>query len=224
MYWKVLTHDYRPPLQGGAPLCDGLTWPVVLPTVPLDRSASECGIGGGWHFTRDIETALEIAGIWPTGWPSAVVAVDPHGDIVERAGKCRAASLTLLRCATDTEIADAITRFSAVFAPHQEVMAREQVAWRGALARPFRNPDEVEIALRVALKVRGLDWTTKRFTTAWAARDAWDALSFQFAALMNWIKQEPDLLTVGIRHAHYNGMELAVPTGPNELGWAMATP
>lgn len=233
MCWKVLTYDFCPPLQGGSPLCDGTTWPVKLPTVPLDRSGSKCGVAGGWHFCRNIETALKIGGMWPTGRPSAVVAVDPHGDVIERGDKCRAASLTLVRLATEDEVAQAIHRFSAVFAPHGGVMAAEQISWRSALARPDHDPACVERQLQIALDARGLSgWSLRRFETqqaeraweAWAARAAraaQEALTYKFAALQHWLETDADLLTIGIRDAYSYGLEIALPSGPTELGWAM---
>jgi hypothetical protein len=104
-----------------------------------------------------------------------VVAVEPAGDMIERGDKCRAASLRLLRIANEDEIADAIRRFSAVFSPHADRMAEEQIAWRAALARPKRNVEAVECGLRAALEARKLIWELKRFDSAGAARDAWDA-------------------------------------------------
>ncbi len=68
----------------------------------------------------------------------------------------------------------------------------------------------------------------KRFPDVRAARDAWDArdaLTVGFAARQGWIKHPADLLTVGLRDAYAFGLGIALPTGPNELGWAMdATP
>ena len=185
MFWKILTHDFRPPIQGGDPLCDGRTWPVKLPDVPLDRSSSECGVLGGWHFCRSIEAALKLGGMWPSGRPSAVVAVEPLGDIIERGDKCRAASLRLLRTATDDEIADAIRRFSAMFAPHADRMAEEQIAWRAALSRPERNVAAVECGLRLALDARKLGWSVKQFS-ARDARDAWATWNYAWNAKAVW--------------------------------------
>ena len=234
-YWKILTSDFRPPIQGGDPLCDGRTWPVTLSTVTLDRSASECG-NGGWHFCRSIADGFGIAGMWRTGKPNAVILVDPHGDVIERSDKCRAASLDLLRFATPEEIREAITAFSACFGHHQAAMAEEQWLWWQALGRPQRDRDAVAANLRVALEARGLKWTLKEYPVAraawdawdaWDARDAWsawdarDALSVQFTARSGWITQRSDSLTVGIRDAYYYGLAIAVPVGKNELGWAM---
>jgi hypothetical protein len=35
------------------------------------------------------------------------------------------------------------------------------------------------------------------------------------------VKGDPAMLTTGLRNAYANGLEMAVPTGPNELGWSM---
>jgi hypothetical protein len=40
---------------------------------------------------------------------------------------------------------------------------------------------------------------------------------------MKWIDKPTNLLTIGIREAYLHGLEMAVPTGTGELGWAMAT-
>ena len=51
----------------------------------------------------------------------------------------------------------------------------------------------------------------------WAARAA---LCVEFTAKKKRINYEPDYLTRGIREAYKNGLEIAVPTGPDELGWS----
>lgn len=65
---------------------------------------------------------------------------------------------------------------------------------------------------------------------AWGARDAWDArdargardaLAWEFAALSEWTPGDPQKLTTGIRDAYRNGLGIAIPTGPEELGWTM---
>jgi len=64
---------------------------------------------------------------------------------------------------------------------------------------------------------------------AWATRDAWDAwdardaLMVHIAARRGWIAQRPDLPTVGLRDAYAAGLAVAIPTGPEELWWAMVT-
>jgi pyochelin synthetase len=77
-------------------------------------------------------------------------------------------------------------------------------------------------------------WDARDTWDAWAARDAWDAwdawaawaaraaLIVQFSARSGWITcHHHDYLTTGIRDAYTNGLGIAVPTGPRELGWAM---
>jgi hypothetical protein len=290
-YWKILTNDFRPPLQGGNALCDGKTWPVKLPKVHLDRSDSECGIKGGWHFCRTIEAGLLIAGLWRTGRPSSIVLVEPHGDIIERGDKLRAETLTLLRVASDDEIRAALMAFSKPFGKYQKVMSEEQWLWRQALGRPVRNRDAVYEGVTVALRARSLDWKIKEYPTerdawdawavwaawdaraaraAWAARDAWDAwaaraardawaawsardswapwdawdawdawaardardawaawdawaaLMVQFSARSGWIIHPFECLTVGIRDAYLNGLQIAIPTSKHELGIVIA--
>ena len=71
-------------------------------------------------------------------------------------------------------------------------------------------------------------WTTK---TTWNARwyaldpwDAWDArdaLTLHFADLNGWVKHPKNLLD-GLREAYQFGLEVAIPTGPDEFGYAMA--
>jgi hypothetical protein len=53
------------------------------------------------------------------------------------------------------------------------------------------------------------------------ARDADDALTVQFAALMGTTEHDPMLLTEGLRDAYGHGLAVAVPVGPGTLGWAM---
>jgi hypothetical protein len=56
---------------------------------------------------------------------------------------------------------------------------------------------------------------------AQAAWDAWAALTVQFAALAGWTDHNPMLLTTGLRDAFDHGLAVAVPVGPDTLGWAM---
>ena len=219
--WKSLTHDFRPPVQGGEPIFTG-QYPFTLPTVSLDTSESECGTRGGWHFCRSMADCFRIAGMWRTGQPNALIAVEPIGEVVERGNKCRAASLTLLHHATDDEIRTGLLEFSACFGAHQAAMAEEQWLWYQALGRPKRDRVAVIAGLELALEARGLRWTLKEFPTAWASRDARDALTFQFAARSAWISQHSDILTVGIRDAYRNGLGIAAPIAGNQIGWAMA--
>jgi hypothetical protein len=64
-------------------------------------------------------------------------------------------------------------------------------------------------------------WAAWDAWAAGAARDARDALVTQYTVRRGWITASPDRHTVGIRDAHKNGLGIALPTGPNELGWAM---
>ena len=73
---------------------------------------------------------------------------------------------------------------------------------------------EVEVAARAARAA----WAAR------AARAARDALTLGFASRQGWITHAADLLTVGLRDAYAAGMAVALPTGPQELGWAMVTP
>lgn len=221
--WKVFTHDLRPPVQGGEPVWDG-TLPHVLPVVKVDRSAAACA--RGWNFARLPETAFRVAGLWPDGRPSRLFAVEAE-DTVEAGDKVRASSLSIVREATPEEVTAAISALSAVFAPHSEWMLTEQLEWRAALARPACDEAALAAGLSDALVARGLAWQLRRFDTtwdAWAARaawDAWDALTHGFASRQGWVKDDALLLTRGIRDAYRNGLEIAIPTGPTELGWSL---
>ena len=79
-------------------------------------------------------------------------------------------------------------------------------------------------------------WAARDAWDAWAARDAWDAwdawdaraawdawaaLMISYLARCGWIDYKPDLLTTGIRDGYHHGLAVAIPTGPDELGWAM---
>jgi hypothetical protein len=46
----------------------------------------------------------------------------------------------------------------------------------------------------------------------------------QYAALNGWVDYDPLLLTTGLRDAYRAGLAIAVPTGPDTLGWAMEKP
>lgn len=73
-------------------------------------------------------------------------------------------------------------------------------------------------------------WGARAARDAWDAWDAWsaraargakDALGWEFSALSEWTPGDPQKLTVGIRDAYRNGLGIALPTGPKELGWTM---
>jgi hypothetical protein len=42
-----------------------------------------------------------------------------------------------------------------------------------------------------------------------------------FTAHSKWVTVSPELLTSGIRDAYLNGLEIVIPTGEKELGWAV---
>lgn len=153
--YKGLTHDYRPPVQGGEPVFDGRL-PFALPMVAVDESSADCG--AGWNACRDLATALRIAGPWPDGWPSRLFAVETDAAVVERGDKLRASTWTLTRECSEAEIEAAVRVLSAPFGEHAEAMIAdmiaEQMAWRRALARPGRDEEAVEVGLRAARPAR----------------------------------------------------------------------
>ena len=287
--WKVLTHDYRPPIQGGKPVFDG-TFPHEFPEVELDRSDSECG--SGWNFCSDLHTAFRIAGLWPDGRPSVAIRVKCRGGL-KRGDKCRAKQITAERFASDIEISDTVREMSQPFGEFCGDMHVQQMAWRKALARPKRDTKTVEAMLRLALDTKSLDWSLRRFDSvwvaraawaawdardergawdawdawgawaaraaraasdawaaraawdawdaraasdaraaraawdasdawdAWDARAAWDAFVVFYASKMGWVDYPCDYLTAGIIDAYDHGLAIAIPTGENELGYAM---
>ena len=83
--FKIITHDYRPPLQGGDPIWDGSTLPFTLPKVKLDTSREECA--GGWNYTTSLAAAMRIAGLWRDGYPAVCFVVKPSADAIERGDK-----------------------------------------------------------------------------------------------------------------------------------------
>jgi hypothetical protein len=274
-YFKVLTHDFRPPVQGGDPVWDGETLPFALPATALDTSSVNCGTG--WNYTDDLATALKIARLWPDGRPSLCLYVEPSADAVVRGDKHRCSVLTITGRVPREEVLAAFAVLSKPFGEHAEAMAFSQFAWYEALGRPSIDAAAVETFLRAALDARGLGgWKLKRFDSAWAAwaardawdawaardawdawaardawaawaardardawdaraawaawaaraaraaRDAWDALTVEYAALNGWTKDDPQLLTTGLRDAYAAGLGIAIPVGPSTLGWAMA--
>ena len=124
------------------------------------------------------------------------------------------------------DIEAAIRRLSEKwFGDYVEEMAQEQIAWFRALGRPQYNAQEVKACLQASLDNLALAWKLREFASAWDARDAWGvgaALIVYCAACKGWVKQDKYLLTTGRREAYANGLAIAVPTAPNELGWAMA--
>jgi hypothetical protein len=47
-------------------------------------------------------------------------------------------------------------------------------------------------------------------------------LTLGFASRQGWVKDDAMLLSRGLRDAYACGLELAIPTGLNELGWSVA--
>ena len=173
-YYKLLTHDLRPPIEGGDPIWDGKTLPFELPHRKHDTSGGDCG--AGWNFVDDLAAGFRIAGLWPTGRPSRVLIVEPDGGHVQRGEKYRSSHLTILREATEAEITEGIAKLSSVFGEHAKAMVEEQIAWRRYLARPAYDEGKVEAGLRRALMSRSLaHWQLRRFDSARDARDAWEA-------------------------------------------------
>jgi hypothetical protein len=251
MPYKILTSDWRPPVQGGEPLCDG-TLPVTLPKVTLDTSRADCG--AGYNYCDSLTTAARIAGLWPNGWPARGLVVEPSADAIARGDKRRCSQLTIVRACSDDEIRGAMRELVASWAgAHADDLVTEQWAWYVALGRPLRDATIVEAGLRAALDTRGLtEWTLKQYGDARAAWDAWDAraaraawdawdaraawdawdardaraarnaMLVRAAASCGWLTSlAGDHLTIGIRDAYHHGLAIALPTGPTELGWAM---
>lgn len=230
--YKVFTHDLRSPIQGGAPVWGGAL-PFNLPPVEVDDSGEDCG--EGWNACPKLADALRIGGLWPDGRPSRVfVAKNPGSPTVERGDKVRAATWTITRELTESEIAAGVEKLSEMFfGEHANHMAASQMAWREALGRPLRDEALVEAGLKMALKTRGLNWRLKQFESKKALWDAWDtrdaldarsacvALTCEYASLMGWVNDPPEFLTAGIRDAYKHGLSIAIPIGPQELGWAM---
>lgn len=176
--YKVLTHDLRPPVQGGEPvLPTECVLPYQLPPVAVDTSSNDCA--PGWNACAEAHTALRIAGLWPNGRPSRLFVVNAaDADVLTRGDKLRAPTWLVERECSEEEIGALVRRLSEVFGEHADEMVTEQMAWRRALARPRFDPEAVERNLLTALKSRGLSWQPKRYNTAWDARTAriaWNA-------------------------------------------------
>jgi hypothetical protein len=229
--FKVFTHDWRSPLQGGDPI-KVKSFPHQLPTVELDTSSAECG--PGWNFCGDAAVAFRIAGLWPTGRPSRLTVFEASEDAIARGDKRRASGGIILGEVTEAQVEDAIRTLSIPFGEHAEYVTQEQILWRKALARPYHNQERVEEGLLLALKTRGLEgWKLKIFSdekaawdawdawAAWDARDARDALTVSFAARKGWTSIADTLLSLGVREAYLNGLEIAVPVATKTLGYAM---
>jgi len=170
-FYKLWTHDFCSPLQGGKSVWDG-SLPFTLPTVKLDTGTEECS--HGWNFVDDLAKGFQIAGMWPNGRPSCVSIIEPSEDAIQRGEKWRSSSGKIVRFATEVEVAQGIEQFSKVFNGFESEMANEQIAWRYALGRPENNEAAVMEGLEKALAHRGLKWTVKKYGDTWDARAAWD--------------------------------------------------
>src|SRR3990172_7168013 len=130
--WKVLTHDYRPPIQGGNPVWDS-TLGQTTPKVAVDMSAAGCG--AGWNFTTRPETALRIGGLWPDGRPSRLIRVETAGAHVVWGDKCRTEQIVWGREAGPAKVRSAVTALFGPFeAEHRPRMVESTMLWRGAPA------------------------------------------------------------------------------------------
>jgi hypothetical protein len=107
--------------------------------------------------------------------------VEAIGEVVERGDKCRAGKLRILEEITDVE--PIIREFSSVFGEkYIEDMVREQLLWREALSRPFRDESKVEKGLKKSLEIRGLDWKLRRFDLPVEVSAAWSAWDARYAS------------------------------------------
>ncbi|MCK4303941.1 MAG: hypothetical protein KAY24_06860, partial [Candidatus Eisenbacteria sp.] len=180
--YKLFTHDLRSPLQGGDSVWDG-SLPYQLPRVKVDRSGANCG--AGWNACLELHDALSIGGLWPRGRPSRVFLADSgRTRVVVRADKCRTATWLLESEVGEEEVRVGVVALSQCFGDLADEMCGQQMLWRAALARPSNSPAVVEDCLHRALTARHLNWTLKRFDSAWAARDAraaWDARAARVA-------------------------------------------
>ena len=151
--YKVLTHDLRRPLFRMSKPLEIPHLPLTLPRVELDK---------GWSFYADLHTALRVSGLWPGGWSSRVWEIEANDTAIRWGHRCRAAQVTLVRELTDAEINTGIEWMSGAFGAHSATMAREQILWREALARPDYDVPAVEDGLREVLAARDLNWKIKR--------------------------------------------------------------
>lgn len=92
--------------------------------------------------------------------------------------------------------------------------------WNAKSARNARAAS----AARDAWTVWDYSWNDKSARNAWSSRAAMSAktaLAHYYVSAMGWIDSPTDMLTVGIREAYAGGLDIAIPTGPSGLGWAM---
>lgn len=171
-YFKILSHDLRPPLQGGEPLAIKKL-PFTTKAVKLDKGDESCA--AGWHCVDDLATGFRIAGLWPDGRPARAFEVEPSDDVIQRDNKFRSSRLTFVRELDPEDIERGAHNLSKPFGRYRRGMVSEQMAWYIALGRPENNPEKVEEGLRKALKARGVHWEVNCYDSARAARAAWAA-------------------------------------------------
>lgn len=229
--FKVLTHDYRPPIQGGPAIWDGETLPHTLPKVTLDTSDVDCG--RGWNYTETLADAFRISGLWPNGRPSCALIGSASDDRIRRGDKLRCSQLKITGRVEPAGVRAAILELSTDrfrMEEHAEQMTDSQLGWREALGRPLHDDTVVERELQTALTARELDWTLQRYDSArdawdawgaWGAWDARDALMVEYTSLRGWFDRPADHLTAGLREAYRHGLAIAIPTSKGVLGWAM---
>lgn len=157
--------------------------------------------------------------------PSRVFRLETAHEVFERGNKIRSASFDVVAELSEQEIGDVVSELSIPFGEFREQMVLAQMNWRNAFARPGHDENLIKSSLQAALNSRGLDWTIKQYPTsgtAWiarAARAAWDALSWQYAALNKWV-DGAFKYTVGIQDAYKHGAVTVLPTSQKELGWS----
>src|SRR3990167_194321 len=172
--FKIFTHDWKSPIQGGEPL-NITSFPHILPKVSVDISSNECG--EGWNYTKTLIEAVRIVGYWPTGRPAQITVVQPLDKEFERGRKCRTAQLEIIRLATETEIKQSMLENIQQWIPESlyNIGVEEQWNWYIALGRPNYRKLLVQNGLIDALSIRGLSqWQLKQYTNAGDARVAWD--------------------------------------------------
>jgi len=140
--FKILTEDYRSPIQGGKPLLTSTTkLPFTLPKVELDTSDNECG--AGWNFCKTIPQAIKIAKLVNRYGLNKIYEVEGSKDSIVRDSKCRCSELTLVSQVTKCD-----------FEPNGKNAELQE--WLD-LEEKEENKQEIEKSLLETLKIKGLD-------------------------------------------------------------------
>ena len=246
--FKFFTHDLRSPLQGGEPVWDGKT-PFELPKTKLDISGSDCGEGwnfvediqtglpivGLWPNGRP-SRIFEVAALGAVVKRSNKIRTDRLMVLKETSDSKINKAIGIFSKKHFGTFAKEMTKEQikwrlALSRPmlHEEKVEenlREVLDVRGLKDWKLKK-DEAARDARDARDARAAwdawaaraAWDARAAWAAWDAWDAWDALLVFYTSKNKWIKYEPDYLTRGIREAYMNGLEIAIPTGPKELGW-----